>query len=214
MVASSAYYVHTFTWHGPADSITVTGSFDNWSSSLQLELDSPSSTGLRRGTATPRKKGDTEDQQWTATCELDWGEKIVYKYIINNREWVHSMTEPHEADDSGNVNNVFIAPSLDIPHIPLSTPLEFTSTDRNLQVVRWDEDEFDDGEGKLEVLAGELHILFQSLAGVIVLITSLGNRNLHLPLPQVLDPASNPRPLPLSPEWVIPIWSFARPRFT
>lgn len=47
------------------------------------------------------------------------------------------------------------APPLYIPEIPSSIPLEFTSSDRNVQVMRWESDEHDETDKQLEVLAGE-----------------------------------------------------------
>ncbi|KAL8277787.1 hypothetical protein RQP46_009770 [Phenoliferia psychrophenolica] len=130
---SSSYYLHTFTWEGDADSVTVTGSFDNWSSSDAAK-------------------------RWSATCELEFGVKVVYKYIIDGGNWIHSPSSPHESDASGNVNNVLTPPPLYIPSIPSSISLEYSSSDRNVQVMRWDGAE-DDGsgdemDGRLEVLAG------------------------------------------------------------
>lgn len=43
--------------------------------------------------------------QWYTTLHLKIGEEYLYKYIINDNEWVTNEEEPIRMDDSGNKNN-------------------------------------------------------------------------------------------------------------
>ncbi|KAJ3776630.1 hypothetical protein FB446DRAFT_607252, partial [Lentinula raphanica] len=68
--------------------VIVTGSFDEWSQSVRLQK---------------REDG------FQGTAEITWNEKIAYKFVVDG-QWVVNSQEPTEADNSGNVNNVFTAP--------------------------------------------------------------------------------------------------------
>ncbi|EGO01584.1 carbohydrate-binding module family 48 protein, partial [Serpula lacrymans var. lacrymans S7.3] len=78
-----------FEWPGmDATDVIVTGTFDQWSSSIHLTKDPSSFQGKVR---------------------IPWGEKIVYKFIVDGN-WVTHSDHPIEADSSGNRNNVYTAP--------------------------------------------------------------------------------------------------------
>ncbi|KAK0206218.1 hypothetical protein DFS33DRAFT_570233 [Desarmillaria ectypa] len=83
-----------FEWpHTEATSVVVTGTFDQWSSSIHLAKDS---SGF---------KGSTQ---------IPWEEKITYKFIVDG-QWTIAPSQPTETDSSGNVNNIYIAPSKPSP---------------------------------------------------------------------------------------------------
>ncbi|KAJ7591390.1 hypothetical protein C8J56DRAFT_561765 [Mycena floridula] len=69
--------------------VIVTGTFDQWSSSLKLV------------------KGD---DGFTGTLDISPGEKITFKYIVDGN-WTHDPSQPTETDEAGNVNNVYTAPA-------------------------------------------------------------------------------------------------------
>ncbi|THV05437.1 hypothetical protein K435DRAFT_773855 [Dendrothele bispora CBS 962.96] len=93
-MASNDLYQVTFEWpHANCTTVTVTGSFDHWSQSLRLARDA---SGFRGSTGVP------------------WSEKIIYKFVVDG-QWVVDDTKPTENDGSGNVNNVFTAPSKPLP---------------------------------------------------------------------------------------------------
>lgn len=69
--------------------VVVTGTFDQWSSSIHL---TKGSNGF---------KGSTQ---------IPWNEKIAYKFIVDG-QWSIAPSQPTETDPSGNVNNIYIAPS-------------------------------------------------------------------------------------------------------
>ncbi|KAK0490671.1 hypothetical protein IW261DRAFT_1433403 [Armillaria novae-zelandiae] len=79
--------------HPEPGSVIVTGTFDQWSSSIRLAKDS---SGF---------KGSTQ---------IPWDEKIAYKFIVDG-EWSIAPSQPTETDSSGNVNNIYIAPSKPLP---------------------------------------------------------------------------------------------------
>lgn len=74
--------------HTDANEVIVTGTFDQWSSSLRLS----------------RKPDGFE-----APVFIPWKDKIAYKFIVDGR-WMTNDTEPTEIDH-GFVNNVYTAPS-------------------------------------------------------------------------------------------------------
>ncbi|KAF7313540.1 p-loop containing nucleoside triphosphate hydrolase protein [Mycena chlorophos] len=76
----------------------LTGSFDSWSSSLPLTKTASGFTG---------------------STKIEFGSKITFKYIVDSN-WVCSTTTETEADDSGNVNNVYQAPPKPVPTRPAS----------------------------------------------------------------------------------------------
>jgi len=74
--------------HTDANEVIVTGTFDQWSSSLHLS----------------RKPDGFE-----APVFIPWKDKIMYKFIVDGR-WMTNDAEPTEIDH-GFVNNVYTAPS-------------------------------------------------------------------------------------------------------
>ncbi|KAK7470960.1 Cruciform DNA binding protein [Stygiomarasmius scandens] len=93
-MASNDLYQVTFEWpHTSPSSVVVTGTFDHWSQTLHLTKDS---SGFRGSTTVP------------------WDEKIIYKFIVDG-QWVVDDSKPTENDGSGNINNVFTAPSKPLP---------------------------------------------------------------------------------------------------
>jgi len=71
--------------HPDASDVHVTGTFDDWGKTAQLE-----------------KVGDI----WEKEVELPSADdKILYKFVVDN-EWVIDHTAPQEKDDHNNVNNV------------------------------------------------------------------------------------------------------------
>ncbi|KAF1813397.1 hypothetical protein P152DRAFT_502765 [Eremomyces bilateralis CBS 781.70] len=77
---------YTFKWtHGNATEVFVTGTFDDWKKSIQLE-----------------KKGDVFEK----TVELPkLNENILYKYVVDGK-WTTDSTAPQEDDGKNNFNNV------------------------------------------------------------------------------------------------------------
>ncbi|KAI5478920.1 carbohydrate-binding module family 48 protein [Pseudohyphozyma bogoriensis] len=130
----SQYYEHRFTWEGEANQVIVTGTFDEWSSSIKL-IPAPTSSSSRT-------------QRFSAPLHIPFGTKLAYKYVVDGLWQLGSdEKEAREMDEAGNVNNVFVVPSLWYPRIPVSEELSFTSKDRNFQIERWD-------GAELSVLAG------------------------------------------------------------
>lgn len=87
-----------FTWPNAAEEVYVTGTFDNWSKSAQLE------------------KVDGIFQK--AVQLEDASSKIYYKFVVDG-EWVVDTAAPNETDESGNVNNV-LTPENIIATVPAS----------------------------------------------------------------------------------------------
>ncbi|KIW69236.1 hypothetical protein PV04_05124 [Phialophora macrospora] len=74
-----------FKWpHPEANDVHVTGTFDDWGKSVQLD-----------------KVGDI----WQKDVELPKSEKILYKFVVND-QWIIDPEAPQEDDGHGNVNNV------------------------------------------------------------------------------------------------------------
>lgn len=83
-------YLHTFQWpHAEPQGVIVTGTFDNWSSSVHLHRDN--------------------DNTWTATVPLPYGQTVLYKYVVDG-EWKTHHDQPIQQDGSGNQNNSFTVP--------------------------------------------------------------------------------------------------------
>ncbi|KIK99689.1 carbohydrate-binding module family 48 protein, partial [Paxillus rubicundulus Ve08.2h10] len=72
---------------GPTD-VIVTGTFDQWSSSIHLA------------------KGDVG---FSGTVKIPWGEKVAYKFIVDGY-WLCRDDRPQEDDGHGNINNFFRVP--------------------------------------------------------------------------------------------------------
>ncbi|KAF2719186.1 carbohydrate-binding module family 48 protein [Polychaeton citri CBS 116435] len=76
---------YTFRWEHPSQQVYVTGTFDNWSKTVELD-----------------KKGDIFEK----TVDLPKAdEKIFYKFVADG-DWKHDHTAKSETDHEGNVNNV------------------------------------------------------------------------------------------------------------
>ncbi|KAJ3488623.1 hypothetical protein NLJ89_g11596 [Agrocybe chaxingu] len=78
-----------FTWpHTEPSTVIVTGTFDQWSSSIHL-------------TKTPTG--------FEGTTRIPWNEKIKFKFIVDG-QWIVHEDQPTETDPGGFVNNVYTAP--------------------------------------------------------------------------------------------------------
>ncbi|TFK74500.1 carbohydrate-binding module family 48 protein, partial [Pluteus cervinus] len=79
-----------FQWpHTEPNSVIVTGSFDQWRSSI------------------PLTKGPFG---YEARVQVPWGQKVPYKYIVDGR-WKVRQSQPTEYDPIGNLNNVYLSPT-------------------------------------------------------------------------------------------------------
>jgi hypothetical protein len=79
-----------FTWtHGGHSSVIVTGSFDNWSSSIKLAK-------------------DQANDMWRKTVLLEGNQQYQFKYIVDG-VWRCSMDWDTITDAQGNVNNVIFS---------------------------------------------------------------------------------------------------------
>lgn len=107
---STRRYLHHFKWESSEPStVSIKGSFDNWSSALELQKQ-PSGTFI-------------------APIQLEFGSTISYKYVIDG-VWRHDPNEPTETDPNGNINNVLQVPQR--PTSPLAnlvTQSSLTSSD-------------------------------------------------------------------------------------
>ncbi|KAL5527565.1 hypothetical protein ACEPAG_6366 [Sanghuangporus baumii] len=87
-------YTLTFNWpHMDAQSVIVTGTFDNWSSSVHLQR---------------------SESGFTGSVAVPWDAKILYKFIVNGN-WVTHPSQPTETDGAGFVNNVVHTPTKPAP---------------------------------------------------------------------------------------------------
>ncbi|KAL5530238.1 CRP1 [Sanghuangporus sanghuang] len=87
-------YILTFDWpHTDAHSVIVTGTFDNWSSSVHLQR---------------------TESGFTGSVAVPWDTKILYKFIVNGN-WVTHANQPTETDAAGFVNNVVHTPTKPAP---------------------------------------------------------------------------------------------------
>lgn len=103
--------------------VNVAGSFNNWNSTIN-EL-----------------KFDDNSKGWLVelAVELSQNEKVYYKYITDNVNWICDETKPRETDESGIENNVTYA----ILKKDLST---VKVTDVNNAEELFDHKSFHDGE--------------------------------------------------------------------
>jgi len=86
-----------FRWEHPAEDVHVTGTFDNWTKSVEL------------------KKGDTGFEKLVSLPSST--DKILYKFVIDGT-WIHDHTAKIETDHEGNINNVLFPEDLG-PAIPM-----------------------------------------------------------------------------------------------
>ncbi|KAG7664639.1 uncharacterized protein J8A68_001864 [[Candida] subhashii] len=88
-------YSYTINWpsvDGSIKSIQITGNFDNWSRSI------PAKTDLDHGYSQEIKVADKQN--------------IVFKFIINDNDWITNEQFKIETDESGNSNNIIEADEL------------------------------------------------------------------------------------------------------
>ncbi|KIY45915.1 carbohydrate-binding module family 48 protein, partial [Fistulina hepatica ATCC 64428] len=74
--------------HSEPNEVIVTGSFDQWTSSLRLVR---------------------TDRGFKGKTQAPWGQKITYKFVVDG-QWLTSPDQPTEYDNMGNLNNVYFAP--------------------------------------------------------------------------------------------------------
>lgn len=109
---------YNFSWPHPANEVLVTGTFDDWSGSKQLEKNPE--TGL-----------------FSAVVNLGEAERTYYKYIVDGN-WTVNHDARKEMDSPGNENNVLYqedlmataAPVTEEPKLPVAGESEniFTSS--------------------------------------------------------------------------------------
>ncbi|KAL9080092.1 MAG: hypothetical protein Q9159_007660 [Coniocarpon cinnabarinum] len=76
---------HVFTWTAPADEVYVTGTFDDWSKSVQLAK---------------------ENGVFTKQVDLPSNaHDILYKFVVDGK-WVTDSAQPTSTDHEGNENNI------------------------------------------------------------------------------------------------------------
>ncbi|KAH8920583.1 carbohydrate-binding module family 48 protein [Atractiella rhizophila] len=92
----SAGYEHEFKWETDASTVIVTGTFDDWKSTVTLDK--------------------LESGGFSKKVTLPHSTKVLYKYVVDG-VWKPNDSQPTERDDSGNVNNVFEVPAQSL-HIP------------------------------------------------------------------------------------------------
>ncbi|KAI1258613.1 hypothetical protein F5Y18DRAFT_341283 [Xylariaceae sp. FL1019] len=90
-----------FTWDHPATDVFVTGTFDGWKKTEQLEKVGHS---FQKTVALP-----------------DASDKIFYKFVVDGN-WVVDHTAPKETDASGNENNV-LTPARIVSEAPATTAM-------------------------------------------------------------------------------------------
>jgi len=79
--------IFTMPNRGPQhQNVQICGSFDNWEERHNMHF-------------------DPITVQWYVTLHLKIGEEYLYKYIINDNNWVVNEEEPVRMDDQGNKNN-------------------------------------------------------------------------------------------------------------
>ncbi|KAK0660547.1 Cruciform DNA-recognizing protein 1 [Lasiodiplodia hormozganensis] len=78
---------YTFKWEGPATDVYVTGTFDDWAKTVQL---------------------DHKDGRFEKTVPLPKNdEKVLYKFVVDGN-WTTSTQAPQEDDGHGIYNNVLL----------------------------------------------------------------------------------------------------------
>jgi hypothetical protein len=97
---------YTFTWEHEANDVYVTGTFDDWKKTVQLEK---------------------EDGVFKKTVELPQT-KTQYKFVVNGN-WCINESAPKEDDGNGIVNNILLpADIVDAPAHTLSSAAPTSST--------------------------------------------------------------------------------------
>ncbi|KAG8989893.1 hypothetical protein FRB90_002024, partial [Tulasnella sp. 427] len=95
-------YDAEFYWFGPANQVTVTGSFDDWSQSVHMEK-------------TPAG--------FSGKVKLPYGQKVDYKYVVDG-QWQVNPDFPTTYDWQGNINNYLVTPNEPepVPEVQKSLP--------------------------------------------------------------------------------------------
>lgn len=78
----------TFTWPAGPSKVIVTGTFDNWEKTVQL---------------------DKSPKGFSKTLGVPWDSKIVYKYFVDG-QWQIDPSSPKEYTDNRYMNNVYTTP--------------------------------------------------------------------------------------------------------
>ncbi|KII95936.1 carbohydrate-binding module family 48 protein, partial [Plicaturopsis crispa FD-325 SS-3] len=79
----------TFTWPDASPhTVIVTGTFDQWSSSIHLT------------------KGASD---FSGTAQIPWESTVEYKFIVDGH-WTTRNDQPTTTDPAGNVNNIYHSP--------------------------------------------------------------------------------------------------------
>ncbi|RYP10396.1 hypothetical protein DL765_008128 [Monosporascus sp. GIB2] len=90
-----------FKWDHPASEVYVTGTFDDWNKTEQLD-----------------KVGDHFEKNVRLS---DASKKIYYKFVVDGN-WVTDHTAPREIDESGNENNI-LEPKDIVTELPVTTAM-------------------------------------------------------------------------------------------
>ncbi|KIO30523.1 carbohydrate-binding module family 48 protein [Tulasnella calospora MUT 4182] len=95
-------YDAEFYWFGPANEVTLTGSFDNWARSVHMEKTLAG---------------------FSAKVKLPYGQKVDYKYVVDG-QWAVNEDFPTTYDWQGNINNYIITPNEPepVPELPKALP--------------------------------------------------------------------------------------------
>ncbi|KIJ19880.1 carbohydrate-binding module family 48 protein [Paxillus involutus ATCC 200175] len=118
-----------FVWpHTGPTNVVVTGTFDQWSSSIRLA------------------KGDVG---FSGTVKIPWGEKVAYKFIVDGY-WLCRDDRPQEDDGHGNINNFLRVPVKPAPLPTQEPPVVHAEEDAHLTIPSSD-DAPAEGEGYSDV---------------------------------------------------------------
>ncbi|TFK56180.1 hypothetical protein OE88DRAFT_1652812 [Heliocybe sulcata] len=95
------FHEATFRWsQTDASDVICTGTFDQWSSSIHLNK---TPTGFE------------------SKIKVPWSETILYKFVVDGN-WTTASDQPTEYDATGNLNNVYHAPSKPAPPVLEAPP--------------------------------------------------------------------------------------------
>ncbi|RXW25766.1 hypothetical protein EST38_g51 [Candolleomyces aberdarensis] len=88
-MASSDLYEMRFEWpHREPSTVIVTGTFDHWSRSINL---------------------NRTNSGFVGSVKVPWAEKIKYKFIVDG-QWLTQAGQPTEMDPGGYINNIYLTP--------------------------------------------------------------------------------------------------------
>lgn len=100
LMSSADLHQVVFKWtHTEPSMVIVTGTFDEWASSIRLVKTPTGFEGM---------------------IQIPWEQKIKYKFIVDG-EWLVHEDQPTEVDPGGYVNNVYTAPAKSIALPALET---------------------------------------------------------------------------------------------